>query len=667
MYNKLFGLIYLLIFIGSGCNYSAEMDNTQYDQYPVYEGTDLGVTYTSQQTSWRLWSPPATDVRLRLYEEGIGGQALKQIDLERDLKGTWQGALEGDWEGYFYTFQVRIGGKWLREAPDPYAPAVGVNGRRGMVVDLDTTDPEGWENDRRPPLAQPTDIVIYELHIRDLSTHPSSGIQHRGKFLGLTETGAQNPQGLSTGLDHIKELGVTHIHLLPVFDFRSIDETRLQEAQFNWGYDPQNYNTPEGSYATDPYDGRVRIREFKQLVKSLHDNGLRVIMDVVYNHTGATQNSLFNQLVPGYYYRQDSLGRFSDASACGNETASERPMMRKFMVESLLYWAKEYHIDGFRFDLMGIHDIGTMNEIARQLHQLDSTIFLYGEGWAAGPSPLPEYQRALKRYTYHLDGIAAFSDDIRDGVKGHVFTPSGRGFASGKTGTKESIKFGLVGATDHPQIDYSKVNYSDKPWAEHPCQSINYASAHDNHTLWDRLALSVPDASEAERIRMHLLANAIVLTAQGVPFLHAGVEMLRTKEGEENSFESPDSINQLDWNRKSTYREVFEFHRALIQLRKKHPAFRMMRQSQVAEQLEFLPTEEPNLLAFLLKNHANGDSWGNILVVFNGKREPEKMELPLEGPWTVVLEGEQVNEGGLYLYRRPELEIPASSAVILHQ
>ncbi|MEM9922134.1 MAG: type I pullulanase, partial [Bacteroidota bacterium] len=415
-----------------------------YEEYPVYEGTDLGLQYTKEGSTFKLWAPAAEAARVRLYEKDLGGEALQSQDMKRGEKGVWTLEIPEDLQGKYYAFQTKNKGQWSDEVPDPYVKAVGANGKRGAIIDWSTTNPPNWEGDQRPPLAHPTDIVLYELHIRDLSTHSSSGIQHKGKFLGLAETGTKSPEGAATGLDHIKELGVTHVHLLPSFDYMSIDETRPEDNGFNWGYDPQNYNCPEGSYSTNPSDGATRVREFKQMVKSLHDNGLRVILDVVYNHTGATEGSNFNQLVPGYYYRQKEDGSFSDASACGNETASDRPMMRKFIVESVQYWVNEYHLDGFRFDLMGIHDIETMNQVSSALKAIDPSIFVYGEGWTAGSSPLAEEQQALKKNTHRLDRIAAFSDDLRDGAKGSVFEHEDRGFATAKKGMEESIKFGVV-------------------------------------------------------------------------------------------------------------------------------------------------------------------------------------------------------------------------------
>lgn len=644
------------------------VDNIDYyasfEDYPAYDGDDLGLTYSPEKSIFKLWSPPATMVRLRLYENDLEGMALQTIEMQKGKHGVWETKVEGDQKGKYYTFQVNIKEEWLDEVPDPYVKAVGTNGKRGMIVDFSETNPPGWDQDAKPPLENFNDIIIYELHVRDLSMNDNAGIRNKGKFLGLTETGSKSPEGLATGLDHIKELGVTHIHLLPSYDFLSVDEAKPEDNEFNWGYDPQNYNVPEGSYATNPADGNVRIREFKQMVKSLHDNGLRVILDVVYNHTGATEGSNFNQVVPGYYYRQDTTGGFSNASACGNETASDRTMMRKFMIESVKHWVNEYHLDGFRFDLMGIHDIETMNQISEAIHQIDPSIFLYGEGWTAGASPLLEEKQALKKNTLKLNRIAAFSDDIRDGIKGSVFVHDERAFATGKPGLEESIKFGVVASTQHPQVKYGQVNYSKAPWAKEPYQTVTYVSCHDNHTLWDRLAISMAEYSEEDRIKLHKLAAAIVLTSQGVSFLHAGIEMLRTKNGVENSFESPDEINQLDWSRKAKYSSVFNYFKGLVTLRKNHPAFRMTSTEMITQNLRFLEMEESNLVGYQISNHANGDEWRNILVIFNGNMSYKKVDIP-EGEWTIVLDGEKIDEDGLGTIQAKQLTVPSSSAMIL--
>lgn len=660
MKNTLSLLISLLLIMTS-CQNQPEYESLT--DYPVYKGNDLGFTYSPKETSFRLWSPAAQEVKLHIYSAGNGDNLETSYNMKRDVDGTWTYKTSGDLQDKYYTYQVMQNGQWLQEKPDLYAVAVGANGQRSMIVDLDQTDPEGWQNDQRPDLENYNDIIIYELHIRDMTIHPSSGSSYPGKYAGLVEEGTKSPKGLTTGIDHIKELGVTHVHLLPTFDHRSIDETRLDEPQYNWGYDPLNYNVPEGSFSSNPYDGRVRIKEFKQMVQAFHKNGIRVILDVVYNHTGQTEDSNFNQLVPMYYYRQNADGGFSDASACGNETASEREMMRKYILESVQYWVNEYHLDGFRFDLMGIHDIETMNEVSAAVRAIDPSIFVYGEGWTAGSSPLPSDQQALKANTYKMQNVAAFSDDLRDGLKGSVFEHEEGGFASKRAGLKESIKFGIVASTQHPQVNYEEVNYSKAPWAAEPSQTISYVSCHDNHTLWDKLTISNPDASEEELIKIHKLAETIVLTSQGVSFVHAGFEMLRTKYGVENSFDSPDSINQFDWTRKEKYQDIFNYYKGLIALRKNHPAFRMTKTAQIQEHLEFLDYSGDNFLGYQLKDNANGDGWKDIVVLLNGSELNKTISLP-EGSWTLIADGNEVNEFGIRKIGTT-ITVPGSTAFIL--
>lgn len=619
--------------------FSGRSQTSSFDKYPVYNGNDLGLTYSKSQSLFRIWAPTASNAQLLFYSAGAGDNLLNHYEMMKGKDGTWSLAVKGDLEGRYYTFRVMINGEWKNEVPDPYAKAAGVNGRRAMVVDLAKTNPPNWEKDKSPAFKNPTDAVIYELQIRDASISPNSGIQHKGKFLGLVETGTKNAEGLSTGLDHIRELGVTHVHLLPCFDFNSIDETK-PEAKYNWGYDPLNYNLPEGSFSTNPNDGATRIREFKQLIQAFHSNGLRVIMDVVYNHTAQAETSNFNQLVPGYYYRQDKEGKLSNATACGNETASERPMFRKFMLESMLYWVQEYHVDGFRVDLMGVHDIKTMNLVSEALHKIKPGIIIYGEGWTAGTSPVPDSLRALKANVAKLDRIAVFSDDMRDGIKGSVFDHSDKGFASGKAGMEETIKFGIVASCKHPQVDYSKVNYSKAPYAKEPYQTITYCECHDNHVLWDKLAISAKDATETERTSMQKLALSLVLTSQGISFLHAGVEFLRSKKGVENSYDSPDSINQIDWSLKAKNIDVFQFTQALIKMRREHPAFRMMSSKQISRNIK-LQTSTGGMITCQINGAAVQDSWKNIYIVFNGSGVANKDLLP-SGDWNVFAENGRI-------------------------
>lgn len=620
-------LTFIFLLMIKGMFGFSQFFNTEH--YPVYAGNDLGLKYSPSSSSFRIWSPTAEKVELVFYATSLGNEHREALAMEKAENGTWVKTVSGNKKGSYYAFRIYTQGRWLHEVPDPYAKAVGTNGKRAVVVDMKETNPLDWAKDKSPVFSTrkglkpgigglAVDAIIYELHVRDASIDPQSGIKNKGKFLGLAESGTVHPSGVKTGLDHLKELGVTHIHLLPSYDFFSVDESRPDSAQYNWGYDPLNYNTPEGSYASNPADGKTRIKEFKQMVQAMHGKGLRVVMDVVYNHTMLTENSYFNQLVPGYYYRQKEDGSFSNASACGNETASERPMMRKFMLESLAYWVKEFHVDGFRFDLMGIHDIETMNQISATLHKLKPDILLYGEGWTAGSSPIPDSLRALKKNAYQLDRIAVFSDDLRDGIKGSVFEHEDKGFASGKKGMEESIKFGVTAACRHPQVNYSKVNYSKGPYANDPSQVVSYCECHDNHVLWDKLAISNRKDNEAVRREMHKLALSMVLTSQGISFLHAGTEFLRSKKGVENSFNAGDSINTIDWGLKSKNKQVFEYVKALIAMRKQHPAFRMTKASDIAHLIKFDEKAGPGVVAYTIDGSKLGDEWKSIQVIING-------------------------------------------------
>lgn len=644
----------------------AKNEYTSFELYPVRSGSLTEMEYAPEATQFTLWAPTADEVRLMLYEAGEGGHAYETVSMERAEEGTWKTKVEKDLKGKFYTFNVKIDGKWQGDTPGINAKAVGVNGKRAAIIDLRETDPEGWAEDKRPPLASPADIIIYEVHHRDFSVHPSSGIEHKGKFLAMTETGTKNPGGMATGIDHLKELGVTHVHILPSYDYASVDETRLDENKYNWGYDPLNYNVPEGSYSTDPYRPEVRIREFKQMVQALHKAGIRVVLDVVYNHTFNTAESNFERTVPGYFYRQKPDGTLADGSACGNETASNRPMMRKYMIESVLYWINEYHIDGFRFDLMGIHDIETMNEIRKAASAIDPTIFIYGEGWAASAPQMPEDSLAMKANTYKMPGIAAFSDEMRDALRGPFNNNEQGAFLAGLPGGEESIKFGIAGAVKHPQINNDSVNYSKAPWAGQPTQMISYVSCHDDMCLVDRLKASVPGITPEELVRLDKLAQTAVFTSQGVPFIYAGEEVLRDKKGVHNSYQSPDSINAIDWDRKTLNADAFAYYKGLIQLRRNHPAFRLGDAELVRKHLEFLPVEGTNLVAYRLKDHAGGDTWKDIIVVLNARREVASLSVP-EGKYTVVCQNGLVNEKGLATIYGPSLKVAPQSAMIIYQ
>lgn len=639
-----------------------------YDKYPSYYGSDLELVYTPEQSVFTLWAPSADRVRLNLYASGEEGDPEEHVEMEKAGYGTWRIHIDRDLKSSFYTFQIEKNGKWLNETPGIWAKAVGINGNRAAVIDWNETNPDGWESDRSPELKMYSDIILYELHHRDFSIAPDSGIENKGKFLALTETGTKTPEGEATGLDHLKELGVTHIHILPSFDFATVDETKLDENRYNWGYDPKNYNVPDGSYSTDPANPVVRIREFKEMVKSLHQNGFRIVLDVVYNHTASTDHSNFDLTVPGYFYRQNADGSYSNASGCGNETASEREMVRHYIIESVKFWAREYHIDGFRFDLMGIHDIETMNRLRSELLEIDPTIFVYGEGWVAADSPLPFEQRAVKENVGQMEGIGVFNDEFRDGLKGSTFDEQEPGYASGNiNGHFEPVKYGIVGGTDHPQVDYGGLLYCNAPYAGAPSQMINFVSCHDGYTLVDKLKLSVQgDHAADELIPIDKLVHTVLLTAQGIPFIRSGEEIMQDKQGEPNSYKSPDSINRIDWSLKAKNREVFDFIRGLIALRKAHPAFRIPTVEGLQQWLRFMDTGDSGVIAYTLGEYANNDEWKEILVAYNGNRHEVEIGIP-EGEWNVVCRNGQIDPEGKDRLPGGSVKIAASSALILYR
>jgi pullulanase len=617
-----------------------------YAAYPTYNGTDLELSVDARGTHFALWSPAAEAVQVMLYDSDRNSAATDTLHMSATANGVWRASVGKQLYGKFYTFRIKHAGKWLAQTPGIWAKAVGTNGERAAIIDLAKTNPDGWDADKGPTVNAITDAVIYEMHHRDFSVHRTSGIVHKGKFLALTEVGTTNGCGKSTGIDHLKELGVTHVHILPSYDYNSVDETNAPANQYNWGYDPYNYNVPEGSYSTDPANPQTRIREMKQMVQALHRAGIGVVMDVVYNHTADNDNSNFSLTAPGYFYRHRADGTYSDASGCGNETASDREQMRNFIVNSVKYWASEYHIDGFRFDLMAIHDIETMNAVAAALKAINPSIFVYGEGWTAGDSPLPAEQRALKENVAKMSNIAVFSDDLRDAVKGHYSNAEDRGFATGKPGNEETVKIGIVGSTAHPQVDYSKGNNSKFAYASAPTQIINYVSCHDDLTLTDKLAKSMPGSTEAERQRAARLAQTIVFTSQGTPFMFAGEEVFRDKKGVHNSYKSPDSINAIDWSLLNRNAEQFEYYKELIKLRKVHPAFRMTTAEDVAKNLVFDKVSEQNLISYSLKNNANGDSAREIKLVFNGNNHAVTVTIP-KGNWTVIARDGKLCAAGL--------------------
>ena len=627
---------YILTFMGE--QYEVKLPNVysteSFEAEYTYTGDDLGANWTAQQTTFRVWAPTAAAVRVNLYESGTEGtdDRIDQLTMTADVNGTWVAVKEGDLNGVYYTYEVDVGGT-TNEACDPYAKATGVNGKRAMVIDLDSTDPEGWENDTDPHYGNAiTDAVIYELHVRDLSVDESSGIQNKGKYLGLIEAGTTNAAGIPTGLDHIKDLGVTHIHLLPVYDYGSVDETKLDTPQFNWGYDPVNYNVPEGSYATDPYNGEVRVKEFKQMVKGLHDNGISVIMDVVYNHVYDAGAYCFNKIVPQYFSRVNENGSYSSGSGCGNDTASERSMVSKYIVDSVKYWADEYHIDGFRFDLVGLIDTNTINTVIEEVHKTHPNVIFYGEGWTMGTQMTKEgYTLTTQVNSTETPEFAFFSDTIRDALKGDVFSTTKQGYVSGSDAYAVTIGKCFMGAAN---------------WCKSPTQTVNYASCHDNNTLYDRIVMSTPKATTEDQIRMNNLAAAIYMTSQGIPFVHAGEEMLRSKplpDGgfDHNSYNNTDAVNNLKWDdlNKAEYQTVYNYYKGLIAFRAAHPALRMTSAEEVSAHITKLNDLEFNVTGFHISAGANGED-NDLIVVFNPKAESTAVNLP-EGQWEIYVSGQQ--------------------------
>ena len=607
------------------------------------------VNYSPQKTQFTLFAPnDARKVTVRIYQEGLGGKAQKTIKMQRSGDELWTATVKGDLLGKFYTFDIGNG-----ECPGVFAKAVGVNGKRGAIIDMAKTNPKHWCCDKRPVVKSPADLIIYEMHHRDFSIARDDA-KYPGKFLALTEPWA---------IEHLKSLGVNAIHILPSYDYGSIDETRLADNKYNWGYDPVNYNVPEGGYSTAPYAPEVRIREFKEMVKALHDAGIRVILDVVYNHTYDIEHSNFQLTYPDYFYRKTADGAYSNGSGCGNETASDKPMMRKFMLESVKYWIEEYHIDGFRFDLMGIHDIETMNQIRQMVDTIDPTIFIYGEGWSAGTCAYPQEKLGMKANIPQMLGIAAFSDEIRDALRGPFSDDTMAGWL-GLQKEAESLKYGIAGCIAHPQVDMQKVNYSKQPWALEPTQMISYVSCHDDMCLVDRLKASIPGIQLEELIRLDLLAQTAVFTSQGVPFMLSGEELLRDKKGVHNSFESPDEINHLDWSNKTRYPQVFEYYKNLIALRQHHPAFRLGNADLVRKHLEFLDAPE-GTVAYRLKNFAGRDDWRDIIVILNANKTHTEVAIP-ESNYTIVCCNGIINEQGLSTIKGNKAIVDPQSALILH-
>ena len=606
-----------------------------FEEAYTYEANDLGAVWSAEKTVFRVWAPTATAVKVNLYKSGVDGtdDLIEQLEMTADVNGTWVAEKEGDLNGTFYTYTVDVAGA-TNEAADPYARAAGVNGKRSMAIDLDSTDPEGWENDKDPNAdLNETDVVIYELHVRDLSIDESSGITNKGKYLGLIETGTKTETGIPTGLDHMKDLGITHLHILPMYDYGSVDESKLDTPQFNWGYDPVNYNVPEGSYASDPYDGAVRVSEVKQMVKGLHDNGISVVMDVVYNHVYSAGEFCFNKIVPMYFSRTGKNGTFSNGSGCGNDTASERSMVKKYIVDSVKYWADEYHIDGFRFDLVGLIDTETINAIIEEVHKTHPNVIFYGEGWSMSTGVTKQgYDMTTQTNSAKVPGFAFFSDTIRDLLKGSVFNTSETGYVSGASKSKTELNKSFMGLPS---------------WAQNPTQTVNYVSCHDNNTLIDRITISTPNATREDQVKMNNLAAAYILTSQGIPFFQAGEEMLRTKplgDGtyDHNSYSSPDSVNSMKWNElnESEVMNTYNYYKGLIAFRKAHPALRLTTAEDVNATVTPIEHDNSRVLCFQIAGGINGETAESMYVIFNADSAAADVTLP-EGNWNIYVNGEK--------------------------
>ena len=665
MITRGFAMVLALLILCSAVPVSARAEGTDMSVYSTaefeaqytYEGDDLGAVWTADATTFRVWAPTADSVKVNLYEGGTAGveDRMEQLEMAPDVNGTWVVTKSGDLNGVYYTYEVSVDGK-VNEACDPYARTTGVNGKRAMVIDLDSTDPEGWDQDVDPHYDNNvTDAIIYELHVRDLSSDASSGITNTGKFLGLIEEGTVNSQGIPTGLDHMKNLGITHLHLLPSYDYASVDETD-PEAGFNWGYDPVNYNVPEGSYSTDPYHGEVRVKEMKQMIKGLHDNGISVILDVVYNHVYNAEEFCFNQIVPGYFSRISPSGIYSNGSYCGNDTASERAMVKKFIVDSVKYWADEYHMDGFRFDLVGLIDTETIKECMEEVHKTHPNVIFYGEGWTMSTQMTKEgYTMTTQANSTEVPGFAFFSDTLRDSMRGPISKNNENGYLAGKGGHTSTIRDAFMGKAT---------------WCKSPTQTVNYASCHDNMTLYDRLTQSCPDSTVEERIRMNNLAAAIYMTSQGIPFVHAGEEMLRSKpmwngEFDHNSYKSSDKVNSLKWDNLNDpqYQDVVDYYAGLIAFRKAHPALRMTDAAEVEAHITSLPGLDFNVVACRISSGANGEE-NDIIAIFNPRKSETVVDLP-EGEWKIYVNADDAGTEVLGTAQTTVTVEPVSAMVLV--
>ena len=603
--------------------------------------------YAPEKTTFTFWSSVADKMEVRLYNT-YDASEFEVITLHEQEGDYWTATIKGDQVGKFYTVCSYQGGEWGQESPGIFAKAVSVNGQRAAIIDMQATDPEGWENDQRPAMADPTEVVVYETHMRDFTIDATSGIANKGKFIAFTEQGTKTAEGLASGIDHLKELGITHIQILPMYDYGSIDETTLDLNKYNWGYDPVNYNVPEGGYSTNPYDPATRIREAKAMIQALHAAGIRVVMDVVYNHTFSVEGCALGRVVPQYFYRMNEDGTYANGSGCGNETASDKEMMRQFMVESVCYWAREYHIDGFRFDLMGIHDQETMRQIRAALDEIDPSIITYGEGWAASSPAYPYEQLAMKQWTYTMPRVGAFSDDIRNALIGSPFDHH-RGFASGNTASRDAVRYGLVACPD---------------WSGEPMQHVSYITCHDNYCLRDRIEVAAAEETEATKLRMNKLAQTAVMVSQGMTFFYGGEELFRTKQGVENSYQSPDSINVIEWTNKQTYSDLFAYYREIIKIRRQHKGFRLGTAELVKNHVEFPETNNEGLIIYRIKDLQGIDTAASLIVLLNGTAEAMEVEVP-QANYTVLAQDAQANANGMGTIEGGKVQVAPYSATIL--
>lgn len=667
-----------------------------------YKKNDLGCNYSQDKSTFKVFAPTAVNVELVLYRDA--GQYddlgllvshedyIEKLPMKLGEFGVWEITVEKDLKGQFYMYRVELADAEINYAVDPYAKALSANGHRGAIINLAETNPDNWDPRKRAELKSPTDAIIYELHVRDFSISSDSGMENKGKYLALTEKGTKTPGGNSTGLDHLVELGVTHVQLLPIYDYVTVNELHYDPEDYNWGYDPQNYNAPEGSYSTDSTNPITRIKELKTAIQAIHDAGMRVIMDVVYNHTFSIDEGPFEKIAPGYYYRKTDEGVYTNGSGCGNEIASEAPMVRKFILDSILYWIDEFGIDGFRFDLMGLIDRETMKKIVRKVHtEIDSSILFLGEPWTGNVSALPIDQQVQKG-TQTNNGFSVFNDNLRNAIKGGSDDAS-QGFATGAGGEEVNIIRGVEGS------------YRD--FTAKPSESINYVIAHDNLNMWDKIvktqeldeeagfiqildgqlfgetldeygdvetAVSAADpysnvdfdnVLEDECVKRSLLANGIVMTSQGIPFIYGGDEFLRTKYGDHNTYKSPDYVNMFRWENKDKFLEVTEYYQGLIKLRREHPAFRMNDVELIKKHLVFLEVED-KFIVFKLRLHANHDDWRDIVVAYNANEKAHKLDLPEAESWNVVVNDKKAGTEILETVKDSHVSVPKLSIMVLY-